>query len=64
VGGTIEDRPGIPATPAHLARLIQDMKQERVKLVVVEPWNDIKLAERVAQAGGAEPACSRPRWAR
>jgi zinc/manganese transport system substrate-binding protein len=51
--GAIEDRPGIPATPGHLARLIQDMKQERVKLVVVEPWNDVKLAERVAQDAGA-----------
>lgn len=53
-GGTIEDRPGIPPTPGHLARLIQDMKQEQVKLVVVEPWNDLKLAERVAQEAGAK----------
>ncbi|MGH7384088.1 MAG: metal ABC transporter substrate-binding protein [Candidatus Rokuibacteriota bacterium] len=52
--GAIEDRPGIPATPGHLARLIQDMKQEQVKLVVVEPWNDIRLAERVAQEAGAK----------
>jgi len=53
-GGSIEDRPGIPATPAHLARLIQDMKQEQVRLVVVEPWNDVKLAERVAQDAGVK----------
>jgi len=53
-GGAIEDRPGIPATPAHLARLLQDMKQEKIKLVVVEPWNDYKLAERVAQEAGAK----------
>jgi zinc/manganese transport system substrate-binding protein len=53
-GGAIEDRPGIPATPAHLARLIQEMKQEKIKLVVVEPWNDYKLAERVAQDAGAK----------
>ena len=30
------------------------MKQDRVKLVVVEPWNDIKLAERIAQDAGAK----------
>ncbi|MEX2221527.1 MAG: metal ABC transporter substrate-binding protein [Candidatus Rokuibacteriota bacterium] len=52
--GAIEDRPGIPATPGHLARLIQEMKQAQVKLVVVEPWNDVKLAERVAQEAGAK----------
>jgi ABC-type Zn uptake system ZnuABC Zn-binding protein ZnuA len=53
-GGAIEDRPGIPATPGHLARLIQEMKQEQIKLVVVEPWNDVKLAERVAGEAGAK----------
>jgi ABC-type Zn uptake system ZnuABC Zn-binding protein ZnuA len=52
--GAVEDRPGIPPTPEHLVRLIAEMKQEGVKLVVVEPWNDIKLAERVAQEGGAK----------
>ena len=52
--GAIEDRPGIPATPGHLARLIQEMKQAGVKLVVVEPWNDVQLAERVAREAGAK----------
>jgi ABC-type Zn uptake system ZnuABC Zn-binding protein ZnuA len=52
--GAIEERPGIPATPGHLARLIQQMKQEGVKLVVAEPWSDVKLAERVAREAGAQ----------
>jgi zinc/manganese transport system substrate-binding protein len=51
---TLEDRPGIPPSPGHLARLIQQMKQERVKAVLVEPWNDRKLADRVAQEAGAK----------
>ena len=51
--GTIEDRPGIPPSPTHLAQLIRRMKEERVKLVLVEPWNDQKLAARVAQEAGA-----------
>jgi ABC-type Zn uptake system ZnuABC Zn-binding protein ZnuA len=52
--GSVEDRPGIPPTPEHLVRLIVDMKQAHVKLLVVEPWNDVKLAERVAQDAGAQ----------
>ena len=52
--GTIEDRPGIPPSPGHLVRLIEQMKQEKVKAVLVEPWNDKKLAERVAQEAGAK----------
>ena len=50
--GTIEDRPGIPPSPGHLAQLIKKMKEERVKVVLVEPWNDQKLAARVAEEAG------------
>ena len=52
-GGTIEERPGIPPSPGHLARLIQQMKEDKVKVVVVEPWSDRKLAGRVAEEAGA-----------
>ena len=54
--GTIEERPGIPATPAHLAQLIRQMKADQVKAVVVEPWSDQALAARVAQDAGAKLA--------
>ena len=30
------------------------MKNERIKVILVEPWNDQKLAERVAQDAGAK----------
>jgi zinc/manganese transport system substrate-binding protein len=51
--GAIEDRPGIPPSPGHLAQLIRTMRDERVKVVLVEPWSDQKLAARVAQEAGA-----------
>jgi ABC-type Zn uptake system ZnuABC Zn-binding protein ZnuA len=51
--GTLEDRPGIPPSPQHLVRLIQVMKEERVKVILVEPWNDLKLAQRVGEEAGA-----------
>lgn len=50
---TLEDRPGIPASPAHLTRVIRQMKEEQIKVIVVEPWNDVRLARRVAQEAGA-----------
>ena len=58
--GTVEDRPGIPPSPAHLARLIQQMRGEKVKAVLVEPWSDRKLAERVAQEAGARAVVVAP----
>jgi ABC-type Zn uptake system ZnuABC Zn-binding protein ZnuA len=55
--GTIEERPGIPPSPAHLARLVRDMKDAGTRVViVVEPWSDQKLAARLAEEAGARVA--------
>lgn len=51
--GVVEDRPGISPSPGHVARLIQQMKRERIKAVAMEPWSDRKLAERIAGEAGA-----------
>lgn len=51
---TLEDRPGIPASPTHLTRVIRQMKDEQIKVLIVEPWNDVKLANRVADEAGAK----------
>jgi len=52
--GSIEERPGIPPTPTHLIKLIALMKAEHIKVVIMVPWADQKLAERVAQEAGAK----------
>jgi len=55
--GMLEDRPGIPPSPQHLVHIIRQMKAEQVKVILVEPWNDLKLAERVAaEVGGGTKA--------
>jgi ABC-type Zn uptake system ZnuABC Zn-binding protein ZnuA len=51
---SVEERPGIPATPTHLAKLIELIKGERIKVIMTVPWGDRKLAERVGQEGGAK----------
>jgi zinc/manganese transport system substrate-binding protein len=51
--GALEDRPGIPPSPQHLVQLIRRMKDDKVKVILVEPWNDLKLATRVAEDAGA-----------
>ncbi len=54
--GTIEERPGIPPTANHLVKLIGLMKEDRAKVIVAEPWSDLKLIERVGQDAGAQVA--------
>jgi zinc/manganese transport system substrate-binding protein len=51
--GTIELRPGVDPTPAHVADLINRMRQAKVELVVRESHYPAGLAETVAKAAGA-----------
>ena len=52
--GALEDRPGIPPSAQHVVTLIRRMKEEKIKVILVEPWNDVKLATRVASDAGAK----------
>ncbi len=52
--GMVEDRPGIPPSPQHLVTLVRQMKESGVKAVLVEPWNDVRLANRIAEEAGAK----------
>lgn len=49
----LEPKPGIPPTPAHLAGLITTMKEQRVRVILHDPFLDRKTAETVAKATGA-----------
>jgi zinc/manganese transport system substrate-binding protein len=51
--GSVEDNPGIPPSPGHLATLIRLMKDEKIKVVAAEPWADQKAVELVARDSGA-----------
>jgi zinc/manganese transport system substrate-binding protein len=50
--GYVEPRPGIPPSPSHTLGLIQEMKRQNVKLILVEPYFDLKTPESVARAVG------------
>jgi ABC-type Zn uptake system ZnuABC Zn-binding protein ZnuA len=52
--GTIEIRAGVDPTPGHIADLEEQMRQEKVDLVVRELHYPASLAETVAQATGAK----------
>jgi len=52
--GFIEPRPGIPPTPAHTLEIIQLMKREDIKVVVVEPYFDLKTPNSIGSATGAK----------
>jgi len=52
--GYVEPRPGIPPTPSHTIELIGLMKRENCKLVLVEPYFDLKTPNSIGAATGAK----------
>src|ERR1700730_1735352 len=50
----LEPKPGIPPSPSHLTEVIAQMKAQHVKAVIVEPFHDRRIAEKVASATGAK----------
>jgi len=47
--GSLEPKPGLPPTPAHLAELVERMKRDPAKVVVYSPYNSPRAAEFLSE---------------
>ena len=54
VVGYVEPRPGIPPSPKHTVELIGLMKREGVKVIMVEPYFDLKTPNSIARDTGGK----------
>ena len=52
VVGYVEPRPGIPPSPQHTVELIGQMRRDGVKIIVVEPYFDLKTPNAIARDTG------------
>jgi len=52
VVGFVEPRPGIPPTPSHTLDVINMMKRDHVKVIMVEPYFDRKTPDSIARESG------------
>jgi zinc/manganese transport system substrate-binding protein len=52
--GYVEPKPGIPPSPSHTLELIQEMKRQQVKVVIMEPYFDRKTPDAIARETGAQ----------
>jgi len=52
--GYVEPRPGIPPTPSHTMEMIGLMKRENCKLILVEPYFDLKTPNSIGASSGAK----------
>ena len=49
----LEPKPGIPPSPAQLASVLETMKREHIKVIIIEPYQSKHMAATVAQQTGA-----------
>ncbi|HJR59518.1 MAG TPA: metal ABC transporter substrate-binding protein [Vicinamibacterales bacterium] len=54
VVGYVEPKPGIPPSPAHTLTLMEEMKRQGIKLILVEPYFDLKTPNAIARDTGAK----------
>jgi zinc/manganese transport system substrate-binding protein len=52
--GYVEPRPGIPPSPQHTLDLINEMKRQNVKIMLIEPYFDLKTPNAVGRETGAQ----------
>ena len=52
--GYVEPKPGIPPSPQHTLDLINEMKRQNVKIVLVEPYFDLKTPNAIGRDTGAQ----------
>jgi len=52
--GYVEPRPGIPPSPGHTIDLIGEMKRQNVKILMVEPYFDLKTPQSIGRETGAK----------
>ncbi|MCI0526448.1 MAG: metal ABC transporter substrate-binding protein [Nitrospira sp.] len=50
----VEDKPGIPPSPTHINHLIAAMKQEKPKLIIMEPWFSRSIPDLLSRETGTK----------
>jgi zinc/manganese transport system substrate-binding protein len=56
----VEPKPGIPPSPSHTFELIRSMKAQGIKLILVEPYFDLKTPNSIARETGGKVVVMAP----
>jgi zinc/manganese transport system substrate-binding protein len=52
--GYVEPKPGIPPSPQHTLDLINEMKRQNVKIMLIEPYFELKTPNAIGHDTGAQ----------
>jgi len=50
---SIEEKPGVPPSAAYMARAAAAIRREKIKIILIAPWNNPRYARSVAKRTGA-----------
>jgi len=53
VAGTVEPKPGIPPSPSHTFEIINLIKDQKIKAIIMEPYFDRKTPDFIGERTGA-----------
>lgn len=53
ISAELEPKPGIPPSPSHLVKVIEKVRDQGIRLILLEPFYSHKAADKVAQGTGA-----------
>lgn len=53
IQGQVEPYPGVPPSPTHVAELIEQIKKADIRLILVEPYFDKRVPEKIASETNA-----------
>ena len=54
IAGTVEPKPGIPPSPSHTLEIINLIKDQHIKVILMEPYFDRKTPDFIADRTGAK----------
>ena len=54
VVGHVEPKPGIPPTPSHTLEIINRIRDQKIRVILIEPYVDRKTPEYIASKTGAK----------
>jgi zinc/manganese transport system substrate-binding protein len=54
IAGTVEPKPGIPPSPSHTLEIINLIKDQKIKVILMEPYFDRKTPDFIGERTGAK----------
>jgi ABC-type Zn uptake system ZnuABC Zn-binding protein ZnuA len=54
IAGTVEPKPGIPPSPSHTLEIINLIKDQKIKAIIMEPYFDRKTPDFIAEKTGSK----------